>query len=83
MTKWFADNSMKANADNFQRIVLPRNRRNKDVDVALGDIDIAFRQKIYVFVFGVWIDGKLNFNEHVRPICSKTSVQISALHWVE
>ena len=25
------------------------------------------------------IDGKLNFNEHVRRICSKASAQISAL----
>ena len=40
-------------------------------------MDIAFVQKIDVF--GVCIDGKLNFNEHVCRICSKASAQISAL----
>ena len=77
MAKWFADNSMKANADKFQGIVFPGNRINTDVHVTLGDINIAFVQKIYVL--GVCIDGKLNFNEHVRRICSKASAQIYAL----
>ena len=30
-------------------------------------------------VLGVYIDGKLKFNEHVHRICSKASAQISAL----
>ena len=77
MANWFADNSMKANADKFQGIVLAGNRKNTDVHVTLGDTDIAFVQKIDVL--GVFIDGKLNFNEHVRRICSKASAQISAL----
>ena len=47
------------------------------IQVSLDDVDIAFVQKIDVL--GVCIDGKLNFNEHVRRICSKASAQISAL----
>ena len=58
MAKWFADNSMKANRDKFQGMVLPGNRKNTDVHVTLGDIDNAFVQKIDVL--GVYIDGKLN-----------------------
>ena len=77
MAKWFADNSMKANADKFQGIILPGGRENKDVQISLGCVDIAFVQKIDVL--GVYIDGKLNFNEHVHRICSKASAQISAL----
>ena len=46
------------------------------VHVTLRDIDIAFVQKIDIL--GVCIDAKLNFNEHVRRICSKASAQISA-----
>ena len=45
--------------------------------VTLGDINIAFVQKIDVL--GMCIGGKLNINEHVRRICSKASAQISAL----
>ena len=77
MAKWFSDNSMKANADKFQGIVLPGSRNNANVQVSLGGVDIAFVKKIDVL--GVCIDGKLNFNEHVGRICSKASAQISAL----
>ena len=77
MAKWFTDNSMKANADKFRGIVLRGNRKNAIVHATLGDIDIAFVQKISVL--GVCIDGKFNLNEHVRRICSKASDQISAL----
>ena len=77
MAKWFADNSMKANADKFQGVILPEGRSDTDVQVSLGCVDIAFVPKIDVL--GVCIDEKLNFNEHVRRICSKASAQISAL----
>ena len=77
MTKWFADNFMKANADTFQGIVLPGSHNNTDVRVSLGCRHIAFVQKIDVL--GVCIDEKLNFNEHVHRICSKASTQICAL----
>ena len=77
MVEWFAENSMKANAEKFQGLILTGSRNNTDVQVSLGDVDIAFVQKIDVL--GVCIDGKLNFNEYVRRICSKASAQISAL----
>ena len=77
MAEWFADNSMKANADKFQGIILPGGRENKDVQISLGDVDITFVQKIDILC--VYIDVKLNYNEHVRRICSKASAQISAL----
>ena len=60
MAKWFADSSMKANADKFQRSVLPGNRKSADVNVTLRDIDTEFKQKTYVL--GVCWDGKSSFN---------------------
>ena len=60
MTKWFADNSMKANVDKFQGIILSGGRNNTTIQVSLDDVDIAFVQKIDVL--GVCIDRKLNFN---------------------
>ena len=77
MVEWFAENSMKAKAENFQGLISTGSRNNTDVQVSLGDVDIAFVQKIDVL--GVCIYGKLNLNEHVRRICSKASAQISAL----
>ena len=55
MAKWFADNSLTANADKFQGIVLPGSRNHKNVQVSVGDV--TFVQKIYVL--GVCIDGNL------------------------
>jgi len=77
MVKWFADNSMKANAHKFQGIIFPEGRSDTDFRFSLGDVDIEFVPNIQVL--GVCIDGKLNFNEHVRRICIKASAQISAL----
>ena len=48
MTKWFADNSMKANVDKFQGIILSGVRNNTAIQVSLDDVDIAFVQKIDV-----------------------------------
>ena len=61
LVEWFADNSMKANTEKFQWVILlTGSRNNADVQVSLGDVDIAFVQKIDVL--DVCIDGKLNFN---------------------
>ena len=74
MVKWFADDSMKANTDKFQGIVLPGSRNHTICSGFSGGVDIAFVQKINVL--GVSIDAKLNFNEHDNRICSKASAQI-------
>ena len=73
MTKWFADNSMRANVNKFQGIILSGGRNTTAIQVSLDDVDIAYVQKIDVL--GVCIDGKLNFYQHVCHICSKASAQ--------
>ena len=45
MAEWFAENSMKANAEKFQGLTLTGSRNDTDVQVSLGDVDIAFVQK--------------------------------------
>ena len=42
MVEWFAENSMKANAEKFQGLILTGSRNNTDVQVSLGVVDIAF-----------------------------------------
>ena len=46
MTKWFADNSMKANVDKFQGIILSGGRNNTAIQVSLDDVDIAFVRRL-------------------------------------
>ena len=77
MVKWFTDNSMRANADKFQGIILCGGREQKTININVGESDICFVSKIEVL--GVIVDDKLNFNDHVKRICSKASAQISAL----
>ena len=54
MAKWFADNSMKANADKFQGILLPGGRENKDVQISLG-CGWCVGGVGCVCVWGVWV----------------------------
>ena len=77
MVKSFTDNSMRANAGKFQGIILCWGREQKTINIIVGESDICFVSKIEVL--GVSIDDKLNFNDHVKRICSKASAQISAL----
>ena len=77
MVKWFTDNSMRANAGKFQGIILCRGREQKTININIGESDICFVSEIEVL--GVSIDDKLNFNDHVKRICSKGSAQMSAL----
>ena len=77
MVKLSTDNSMRANASKFQGIILCGSREQKTININVGESDILFVSKIEVL--GVSIDDKLNFNDHVKHICSKASAQISAL----
>ena len=60
----FADSSIKANVEKFQGVIRTGSINKTDIQVSLGDVDIAFVKKIDVL--DVYIDGKLNFNEHVH-----------------
>ena len=61
MVKWLTYNSMKANADKFQGIILCGGREQTVIDINVGESDICFVSRIEVL--GVSIDDKLNFNE--------------------
>ena len=74
MVKWFTDNSMRANAGKFQGIILCGSREQKTININVGESDICFVSRIEVL--GVSIDDKLNFNDHVKRICSKASAPI-------
>ena len=77
MVKWFTDDSMRANAGKLQGIILCGGREQKTININVGESAICFVSKFEVL--GVSIDDKVNFNDHVKRICSKASAQISAL----
>ena len=57
MVKWLTDNSMRANAGEFQGIILCGGREPKTININVRESDICFVSKIEVL--GVSIDDKL------------------------
>ena len=74
---WFQNNSLAANPKKFQLMFLGTQKIvNKCVNIN-GNI---FRSKTSIKLLGVYIDWKLNFNTHVKALCSKANSKIRALH---
>ena len=74
---WFQNNSLAANPKKFQLMFLGTQKIvNKCVNIN-GNI---FRSKTSIKLLGVCIDWKLNFNTHVKALCSKANSKIRALY---
>ena len=75
--KWFELNSMKANPDKFQFIILNRNGKSIDTELNVGKI--AIKNKDSVKLLGVIIDKQLLFKNHINAICEKGEKRLLAL----
>ena len=64
--EWFVYNSLKANPDKFQFIILGNKGSRK---LRIGDITIKSDSSVTLLV--ITIDSKLNFKEHVNNIVKK------------
>ena len=65
--EWFVYNSMKANSDKFQFIILGSTGSHT---LKIGDITIKSASSVKLF--GITIDSKLNFKEHINNIVKKS-----------
>ena len=77
LVKWFSDNAMEANPNKFQGILFIRGHNVSSMQLQVNDNDIYFVSSINAL--GIYIDDKLNLNDHVDRICSKAACQVSAL----
>ena len=73
---WFRENSMRANPERYQAIVLG-NTGSQDVTIKCGTTEIPTTDEIELL--GVTLDRNLKFYEHISTICRKVSSQINAL----
>ena len=64
--EWFVYNSIKANPDKFQFIILGNTGSHT---LKIGDITIKSASSITLL--GITIDSKLNFKEHINNIVKK------------
>ena len=68
--KWFSDNLMKSNADEFHLLVGTSNT----INVKIGNIDK--NNSTYEKLLGVKFDHKLTFDDHISKLCKEASRKI-------
>ena len=73
--KWFGDNSMKANPDKFQFMVLS----SDPLEQQRIEIDITLLSESRVKLLDVIIDNRLQFNDHIIAMCCRAARQLNAL----
>ena len=77
VTDWFIENGMKANPNKYQAIVFG-NKTDAPVSFNIkGNILKCIND---VKLLGINIDSNLNFDEHIKSICTKASRQINAIY---
>ena len=74
LVKWFTDNYFKMNPDKC-KLLITNHGTEASIDID-GEIITGSNT---VKLLGVTIDNKLEFNEHVSNICTKTSAKLHAL----
>ena len=75
--KWFGNNSMKANPDKFQFMVLSFDPLEQQKIEIKNDITLLSESRLKLL--DVIIDDRLQFNDHVSAMCCKAARQLNAL----
>ena len=69
---WFKQNSLKANPDNVQSLLI--SSHGCDIDGLMIPVDnTTISSTERMIVLGVMIDDKLNFTEHISDVCIKAA----------
>ena len=72
---WYQDNEMVANPEKFQLMFLGQKDNTKlCIDINGNVVQMTDSVKL----LGITIDSKLNFKQHVKSICKKTSNKVRA-----
>ena len=71
--QWLSDNETKGNTDKCHLIL----STNEQLEILIEDS--SFKWSSYEKLLGVKIDSKLNFDDHLKSICSKASNILRAL----
>ena len=75
--KWFSDNSMKANPDKFQFMVLSSDPLEQQKIEIENDITLVSESRVNLL--GVITDDRLQFNDHISAMCCRAGRQLNAL----
>ena len=70
---WFKFNSLKANPDKFQLMILGANK-NKSFSINIRGINILSKNE--VILLGATIDHELKLNKHIEDLCTRASFKL-------
>ena len=76
LIRWFLNNKMKANPENFQAITVGE-KKVENITFNLDNNVIKFEENVKLL--GVTIDFQLNFNVKVSNICKRATKQLNVL----
>jgi hypothetical protein len=75
---WYEDNLLLANKDTFQVMTVKRNQKTMS-NITLKVNNEEIQQNSVLKLLGISIDDKLNFTDHVKTVCIKSSRQVGVL----
>ena len=79
-TDWFELNSMVANPEKFQALVLdPKAHNTSDTVHTFSFRGTNITTDSEVTILGVTVDNKLTFNSHIKTLCTKAARQLNVL----
>ena len=70
---WFKFNSLKANPDKFQLMILGANK-NKSFSINIRGINMLSKNE--VILLGATIDHELKLNKHIEDLCTRASFKL-------
>ena len=74
---WFENNSMKANPQKFQGFAILNRNTDQCIKFQLSGVDVPITETIKLL--GLYIDSKLNYNDHVSKLCKKAAFHVNAM----
>ena len=76
VSKWFKVNSMKANPNKFQFMILGKGTRQT---ITLNINNIKIRESQNVELLGLIIDNRRTFKDHINMLCQRANCKLHAL----
>lgn len=75
-SRWYRSNFLKGNYDKYQTMTL--GNKNNDMDSIIID-DNEVKSTKCLKLLGVYIDNRLQFDEHIANICKRSSQRVGVL----
>lgn len=76
-TSWYDANFLKGNYKKYGRMMIGKNKEDKDMDINVDKTKVKPEKNITLF--GINIDNKLSFTDHISNVCKKSSKKVGVI----